>query len=44
LGLVNGASATPAATAEVLGIALNDVRALELDGWRAIHSPIEIVQ
>jgi hypothetical protein len=42
LGLVNGASATPAATAEILGIALNDVRALELDGWRAIHSPIEI--
>ncbi len=44
LGLLNGASATPSDTAKVLGIALNDVRSLELEGWRAIHSPIDIAE
>lgn len=42
LGLLNGASATPSDTAAALGIALNDVRALELEGWQTIHSPIEL--
>jgi hypothetical protein len=42
LGLLNGASATPSDTAAALGIALNDVRTLELEGWQAIHSPIEL--
>lgn len=42
LGLLNGASATPADTAEALGISLNSVRALELESWQAIHSPIDL--
>lgn len=42
LGLLNGASATPSDTAEALGISLNSVRALELQGWQAIHSPIDL--
>ena len=43
LGLLNGASATPSDTAEALGISLSSVRSLELEGWQAIHSPIELV-
>ncbi len=42
LGLVNGASATPSDTAEALGLSLNDVRTLELEGWQSIHSPVSI--
>ncbi len=41
LGLL-GASATPADTAHALGIELDNVRTLELEGWQSIHSPIEI--
>jgi len=44
LGLLSGSSSTPSDTAEVLGIALNDVRSLELEGWRSIHSPIDIAE
>jgi hypothetical protein len=43
VGLTNGASATPADTAQVLGIGLNEARSLELEGWQSIHSPIQIV-
>ncbi|MDA0596199.1 MAG: HEAT repeat domain-containing protein [Chloroflexi bacterium] len=41
LGLLNGASATPADTAGALGIELSRVRVLELESWQAIHSPID---
>ena len=40
LGLKNGASATPSDTASALGIELDQVRALELQGWQSIHSPL----
>jgi hypothetical protein len=42
LGLVNGASATPSDTADALGLDLNEVRSLELQGWQSIHSPIAL--
>ena len=42
LGLVNGSSATPADTASALGIGLDDVRTLELEAWKSIHSPIAV--
>ncbi|MEE8047138.1 MAG: hypothetical protein V3T49_09865 [Dehalococcoidia bacterium] len=42
LGADNDASATPSDTAWALGMALNEVRTLELEGWQSIHSPIEI--
>ena len=44
LGILSGTSSTPSDTAEVLGIALNDVRSRELEGWRSIYSPIDIVE
>ena len=40
LGLTNGASATPSDTATSLGLDLDQVRALELQGWQSIHSPL----
>jgi len=40
LGLENGASATPSDTATALGLELNQVRALELEAWQSIHSPL----
>jgi len=40
LGLTNGASATPSDTATALGLELDQVRALELQGWQSIHSPL----
>ncbi len=42
LGLVNGTSATPSDTADVLGLELDEVRSLELQGWQSIHSPIAL--
>ena len=40
LGLSNGTSATPYDTATALGLELNEVRSLELQGWQSIHSPL----
>ena len=40
LGLTKGASATPSDTATALGLELDEVRALELEGWQSIHSPL----
>ena len=42
LGIGNSTSATPAETADSLGISLKDVRELELIGWQSIHSPIRL--
>ena len=42
LGIRNSTSATPADTADSLGISLNDVREFELAGWQSIHSPIQL--
>ncbi len=42
LGIRNSTSATPADTADSLGISLNDVREFELTGWQSIHSPIQL--
>jgi hypothetical protein len=42
LGLVNGSSATPTETATAMGVSLDDVRLLELEGWQSIHSPAAI--
>ena len=42
LGIRNSTSATPADTADFLGISLNDVREFELAGWQSIHSPIQL--
>jgi hypothetical protein len=39
LGLVNGSSATPSETAAAMGVSLDTVRVLELEGWGSIHSP-----
>lgn len=39
LGLISGAAATPTDIASDLGISLDEVRALELEAWRSIHSP-----
>ncbi len=42
LGSSDGSSATPSATAKSLGIGLNEVRTLELEGWQSIHTPIDV--
>jgi hypothetical protein len=42
LGLLNGSSSTPGDTARLLKRSLSEVRTLELEAWRSIHSPILI--
>ena len=43
LGIITGVSATPSATADALGIDLEQVRAFELEAWNFIHSPIQTI-